>query len=777
VIGALAFRRAYRHVADVLRNADEKTFELVARGGLLDDATDEHVKKGIEAANKRQRKEGVSAYDRLRMVFRAKGDEDMRGEVTAIIAEMEIDKKQDSAVHLLHEARDRHSRAIADGLLQRVRAGRTLFYGADDFLASASFSLEDDTLLEIAVSETRRHDDRAEAAASVLGPRAVGRMIEFVLESKTQLRDPSGKYNQAAGDRYHDLLARIGHTPGASLIAAVRARSAQAGNEEISDLADLISRHPTGEGDRDRPFDADALTAIGALAEDWGNRMLASGDATRVELASIATLASKAPSVNLLPLLKRLLDENLRRYRAFRQEAQATGWRQGKVIDEARAPHTHEYQRAFHRINAPETSALMREYLHDEHFGQPAALVLAAQWTAANEPSDGKRFGGDVDFSRVEERRAARISDPAKTSAEADAIFGAIEPLIAAEATEDQKKHAVALGIVAARLPHGQRDTTIQRLISLSPRRSRAALLRNLILSGENIDIEMIQNGLAELFEAAKAQRWLLSQDGGYDLKEWLLLLPFANPPAEALAVVRGLPDDQRRVDHLEEMIRGFRTAPGHDAENVLFQLAEADPKLYLNRGWRDAAIGRGTLSAARRYVDLAANGAFEGSGTDGWYSARQLAGLMGEHLELRTHIYQLLRDGATTPGLALLAHAVAEAPDTEGLLLLIKIEIEHKRSFISWHAIEKVATEQRPSENWKGAYEVVPVPAVELRRKLLAITTDGGPTDVAARCLNQIDKIRDQYGTPDSEPRHPDLGSGKRWPIMMPDPDVSETG
>ncbi len=78
---------------------------------------------------------------------------------------------------------------------------------------------------------------------------------------------------------------------------------------------------------------------------------------------------------------------------------------------------------------------------------------------------------------------------------------------------------------------------------------------------------------------------------------------------------------------------------------------------------------------------------------------------------------------------------------------------------------------------NWKDAYDVLPVPAVELRRKLLVLTTDGGPTDAAARCLNEIDKMRDRYGTPESEPRHPDLASGKAWPIMTPDPDASETG
>jgi hypothetical protein len=547
-------------------------------------------------------------------------------------------------------------------------------------------------------------------------------MIQTVLKVKKRLRDASGKYDEAAGDRYHDLLARIGHTPGASLIAAVLVRSAQAGNEEMADLAELISRHPDSENDRDRPFNAHSLSAISALAEDWGNRMLASGDATRSQLVSMATLASRAPSVGLLRLLKRLLDENLRRYRAFREEAKATGWRQGKAVDEARTPHTHEYQRAFHTIKAPETAALMCEYLHDEHFGQHAALVLAAQWTAANEPSDGESFRSRVDFSRVAERRAARASDPAATSAEADAIFIAIEPLIAHEATEDQKKHAVALGVVAARLPHGQRDATIQKLISLAPRMSRAALLQNLILSGEGIELEMVKNGIAEVLEAAKTQSWILSE--GYELKEWLRLLPFANPVAEAFAVVRSLPEDQRRVDRLEEMIASFGTAPGDDAENVLFHLAEADPKLYANYAWRDAAIRRGTLSASRRFVDLVANGAFEGIGTDHWYLVHHLGGLIGEHPELRIHFYQLLRDGAITPGLALLAQAVAENPDADGLLLLIKIEIEHKRSFISRRTIENVVTEHVPSEGWKGTYNVVPVPAGELRRKLLAMTT-----------------------------------------------------
>jgi hypothetical protein len=765
VVDALAFRRADQHVAQVLRAADDKTFDLV-RHRLVEEVADEEVEKKIQAARARQPKER-STYARLRQIAYAQGDEDVSGELAAIIAEMKIDKEDRAEVHLLYEARKRQLRGIADGLLQRVRAGRTLFYGADDLLASAGLALEDDEFLRLALSETRR-DQRAEAAASVLGSECVGRMIEAVLEAKKHIRDENGKYNEAAGERYQELLARIAHTSGASLIAAVQARSTRAGNEEMADLADLITRHPDSDGDRGRPFDAEACAAIDALAEHWGNRMLVSADATRSQFASIAGLATRVRSVSLLPLLKRLLDENLCRYRAFREEAMATGWRPGPARDEAQATHTHEYFRAFQAINAPQTATLMRDYLHDQHFGELAAKILAAQWTALNEPRDERSvFRRGIDFSRVAEKRAACARHPAATSAEAEAIFSAIEHLITDEATEEQKKHAVALGIIAAALPHGQRDATIQKVISLASGRSRAALLRNLMLSGESIDIDLVKNGIVEVFEAAKTKKWILWD--GYDLGEWLRLLPFANRPSEVFDVVRGLPEHQSKSDPVEGVIAALSAATGEDAEKALFQFADADRRLYASREWREAVLRRGTPSAARQFVELAASGAFAHKGTDHRHMASEIGGLIAAFPELRTHVYHLLKDGAPTAGLTLLSEAVAEYPDTDGLLLLIKLEIQHNRSFMSWRTIESLVTEHVPSEDWQGAYNIVPVAAVDVRRKLLVITADGGPMDAAARCLRRIDEFRDDYGVPDSEPRHPDLASGRPWPIMIP--------
>jgi hypothetical protein len=97
----------------------------------------------------------------------------------------------------------------------------------------------------------------------------------------------------------------------------------------------------------------------------------------------------------------------------------------------------------------------------------------------------------------------------------------------------------------------------------------------------------------------------------------------------------------------------------------------------------------------------------------------------------------------------------------------LVDVDSKQQRSTLNWRTIEAVVTEHVPVENWSNAYNVVPVPATELRQALLARTVDGGPADAAARCLTAIDTIRDERGIPVSEPRHPNLASGKPWPIM----------
>lgn len=768
-VSAMSFRHAYRHVVNVLSTADDGTFDIIYRKNHLEEIDDEAVQDRLEAARARAGGK-VPEYERLRLLLDALDGKDQSANVTELVATIEIEPKLGFEVGLIYQAREKYEKAVALGLLRRLREGRELFYGAGNILAAAGIVVEDDAILDMVITPQTRMDSRAEAAASVLGPISLGKLIDAKFALLEEIRQ-FGKTNDILSHRYHDFRDRIAQTPGTSLIAAVQERATSASNEGICELAQLLSRDDD-EGESGRPFPREAGAVVVQLVEQWGERLIASGDdATRGQLSAIADLISHFPSVALLPMLKRLLDDELRRYRAFREQAETERWR-GNAANQARISYTRAYQRAFTAIKAPETTALMVSYLPDEDFGETAALVLKVQWILANEPMDDGRFRGSVNFSHVEEKRALRARDAAMTCNEAEAIFEAIAPLIAESATEAQKKLAIKLAIQAVRLPHGKRPDTIKTLLSIAPQEARSNCVLNLILSGETIPFNIVQTGINDVLEDAKKRNWILSD--GWQLKAWLLLLPFADHPVQLVDTIAALPPRQREPHLLEEMIRATENLQTIEIEEGLFKLAENDGAFYTNHAWRDAVRRRGTPTSARRYLDLVIEGKIDGR--DSFQISQEIAGLLSTHSELRDYVYSLLKNGIS-PKVALLARAVAEGNDPDGLLLLVDLEGRLQRPLIPWQTIRRAITEHVPSEHWRGAFDVLPVVATELRRKLLAMTTNGGPHDSAARVLREIDRVRDENGAPEDEPRHPDLASGKPWPILVPDPTAEDGG
>ena len=320
---------------------------------------------------------------------------------------------------------------------------------------------------------------------------------------------------------------------------------------------------------------------------------------------------------------------------------------------------------------------------------------------------------------------------------------------------------------VQSRRPHGEREETISRLIAHAATKRKLALLTNLVLAGEVIDVEHVAQEIANIIEhATRTGHWI----GGEDrtLQHWLRLLPFTTDPSRTVEIVRTLPERHRTPYDLEELLEALRDASGDDVEEVIFGLAEADRSLYVNRAWLDAALRRETRSSATRLLDLASQDAFKGEGnTSDRDIYTRLASLIDKFPDLRVHLYKLLENAIGGPGMRVLAQTVAENHDEEGLMQLMQLDIEHKHARTAWLAIERVLTRREPVEDSSGSYHVLPVAASEVRRKLLARTRDGGPDDIAAQYLNEIDELRDQFGTNESEPRHPDLGSRKAWPIV----------
>jgi hypothetical protein len=767
VIEALSFRRGDNHVARVLGSANDETIAMAADRDIIDIVEHEGVREMVARARKRLPIEPPSLVSRLRAIVNPMPGVDLTEDLIAIIAAEDLGAN-DFATSLVHDAIRMYPKAAAAGLLARVRAGQPLPYGSDDTLAAAQLSIDDDDeLLTLALSPTRDHGRDAHAATSVLGPAGVARLVDAYLETV-----PTVRTEVEASRRYRELQGRLGWASIDHLLAAVIARADGADNEIVFRLADLVRHRLVQPAQRGRALTTDVPATVAGLIATWAEQMLAT-DASRQQTASLAQLATVEPSPALLPIVKRLLDDELRRYRGFREAAAALHWRSSQAVQEAQSPLSHDYQAALAAIGTPDVVNLVADYLTDSEFGDKAALILADLWRRANDPPRPHHFG--LDLSRVAERRAERTGRPDATCPEAETILAVVEQILTSAPDEAQQRLAVRLAATALRLPHGQRPALLRTLIDLAPREHRANLLLSLVLSGEIIAFDDVAMGLAETYEAAKTQTWILTDNNAWALRDWLRLLPFVDRPLEILGLVAGLPEAQRRPRFLEDVVGGLAQAPSPETEAVLFALPKQDPAFYQERHWRETVLAFDTLSARCRLIDLIADGTYLRDAGDQWHMVRTIAGLVAETPDLRAYIYQLFDGLPQFPGLPRLAAIMAACADDNGVLILVRLENALGRGFLDQRAIEEAVTERRPYEGMRNAYDIVPRPAAALRASLLAMVTDGGRRDAAAQRLADIDLVRDEHGSPEYDPRHPDLASGRAWPII-PAPAFSGT-
>ena len=120
VAEALAFRRADRHVINVLQDADDQVFDRLAERSLFNHITEGSVAERLAAARERSRAQGFAPYDQLSVLLNGPEGDDTEAELAIAIAEVEITERNSGVANLIHRARERFPRAVAEGILARV---------------------------------------------------------------------------------------------------------------------------------------------------------------------------------------------------------------------------------------------------------------------------------------------------------------------------------------------------------------------------------------------------------------------------------------------------------------------------------------------------------------------------------------------------------------------------------------------------------------------------------------------------------------------------------
>ena len=767
VVESLYFRGAVQQTVRVLQNGPSKLWqELASRHPLTGIYnTDVATRMAVERR---------AAFERLenpghRLYFLLNDDVDgidTEQEVFKLLADPALDVRANAVGHALHQAYERYPSVTASALVRRIEQGFEIPFRAH-LLVQEQHVVTDMEPIGDMVNDATLDEQARRNAASIAGPVSIGRLIDAQLELDARAAsDPAARRSLAEQQRFLEVL--IITAPYSSLVAAVLARADTTDPRRIALFADLLASH-RGQDSAIRPpailGDAQKKQLADSLLR-WVPTMVDASDSTRAELAELARAIGSVGDARLAEALDRLLSEELRRWDISRAAFVASGYRD--QTSDARHSWTNWYQRAFIAIGSEQVKALLVQRLSRPEFGAEAASALLQLWEQQHPVTTPSTFSRTF-LREMAERRGRRLREH-PPAPEALAILDAVRSLLEG-GNEHEQLHAIRLAVAAFRMPCGDINALVRQLIELpAPLNLQQDLYIALALSGERLQADAIQTCIRALFAESVAKPWVLG-DNGSSFFRWVELLAFSERPAAILEEVTAL--DQ---PHLKQpyQLRGLMAALGASAEpeveDVLLQFATLIPRLAQQYEWLAALRTRGTQSSGRALLRLLRDGYFD---DHGYRDIEALGAYLGQlaksHQDFRAEMLGLLDHLDVGIPASVIERALLILSDTQSILSLVHF---YARTGDSGHGLymtlRKAVMDERPSAQISGALTLFPIPADDLRKCLFAIVlTQTSESCVAKKCLALIDQIRNDFGYPESEARHPDIRSGHPWPML----------
>ncbi len=769
----LQFRRADRHVARLLAEAHDETWALIARRGYAEEIRDPIAVERLRVERDKALAAVTNPLERLSLLLEQSPDYAERDAgITAAISDAAFPVRDQRGGSSLYHAQKRAPAAVLRGLRQRLEAGLDLPYHAEEFLNQ--LEVTDEGPIAAAILDISSNKSKPNALSVMAGPKTVGALVDKYLTCAKALK--TDRNNTALGDEYYHIRDRIAATRAPYFVAAVIAHAGTEDPDQISSLASLIFLHGDDNARKSHlPVDPAVRRQLIGILRGWVETVISSSNSKRYDLSEVSNAIGRFGFRELLPDLKRLLDEDLTRLKkAIAGNAKAGRRGDIEASSDARMRYGNQYGRAFSRLGGDEAAAVMAGYLEDRVFGFDASLVLKAI-------SDKQLNLPELSFHRrwpwldeVAAARAARAASPKPEPANAFAtpIFAAIDRLAKPKTDKGSQLLAIQLARVALAMPHSDQDALIARVMALpQPLKSKQELVAAIALDGQVLDVAVVMQGVDGWLEEAPNDAWQKRQQT-WEIEPWLELLPFTNRPD---SVIEGLTKVKafygtRWVKRWERVLSSVAAIPGSEGETLLAALARSHRDIAGDFEWMRAILGRDSLVAVLLYVELYIEGVF-GRGhhaVDPWHVSRELVEYVQKFPQLKAELkrrYEATAEGRTR---RMLEHFIGEVGDDENLIAMINKYAANEQTYDGRMAevVRAVALSREPVKDGSNSFYIYPASVAHIR-KLLFDLLRGTPwkATLAERCLTAIDELRDEYGIVANDTRHPDVLSEIPWP------------
>lgn len=761
ILEALQFRRADRHVKDILENACEKVWELLAQRNypcnLKDPQQNARLAKMREALIKNE-------TDPIKIINFLTADATSPGtneKITQLIQSQVFPATNEHIHFALHNAFKIYPEAVASGILQRIATGLQIPYRAEEYLDILP-SIDEGPIAAIALNSAT-DKSIARAACSIVGSLTVGRILDnlFVLHEK--FLSTNFHLNKEETEEYQRLSGAVLLSRQSSFLAALIERSDTTQLNQIEIMCDLLARH--GKEDEPTPLvvSVNFYTPLFNALKKWIKLALEARDSTQHLLSNIVRAIIRLPDASFVDDLYKMLKYELK------EQAQICSVSRTKRQITPQN-YTYQYRQAFAAIGNAHVITLMKNYLPDLHFGLIAAYTLM-DISNKSLPSDKTRtFTSWNDYSKVKKHTTQLHKQPTQSCGSAEEIIKVVITFGTSNSSNAEQIHAIKLAKVALSMHHRIPQIALETLYALPQKFSlKRELLTAVAMAGKIVPTNILNAGLQELLTDATTEPWRLDENTG-ELMDWIELYAFSDQPTAVIEAINSLPVNHQHPWQMDRLLKALGHSPNTDALLTLQALAKRDPQIKNQYGWLNAHFEIDTEASAYTLLDLLAVDNFleDKSNLNMWKLKNKLATLATRYPSLRNKM--LLRYETTTDLKIKTAieNVLIELADPSVLLALIQNITENPQSYVNKfsEAIRKIAIGQRQLINWPDAFEQFSVPLPELRKKLFEmLSTNDAKSVVAKACLITIEKIRDEYGRTTDEERHPDIRSGCPWP------------
>ncbi|WP_143043191.1 NACHT domain-containing protein [Myxococcus virescens] len=764
VVQSLEFRRADRHVNQILQTAQEAVWTALGNARypetFADDVLNERLLQSREVARR-------SETCPLRLLARYLWDRppDAATRVTEIIASPQFQIEGVNAQHILADAFDAFPDAVASGVIQRIVLGFPLPFRATSYLGNVPL-VDHGPLVDTVLAPTTP-DSHLQVGVAVVGSGIVGNLMDRLFELDEQ-REKTNRHDQALLDAHSRLRRAILETRQEAFIPALLLRAAQKQPHRIGLMAELLAQHGNRDSNRRPPIASEHRLALRHVLQQWGEVLFHAPAPVRYDCSRLALAAERLADPELSEPILRLLERDLTDWFAARSAyfSQPRGSMPGDVS----TSYSNVYAQAFQSMRRDGAIAALMKGLTDMRWGLNAAGALLGIWILDHSPGKANRYSDWRDFSRHWPRQLERQQSviPLPTSEFAERIFEVVREFGRESNSEAEQQYAINLAVTGLALPHGSKREIIDSLLVLpQPMASKLRLLVAVAKAGEILPSDLLFEGVVNLLTAARNQPWRLDASSG-DLMGWLELFSFSDDPVKVLDAIALLPEYHRRPSQLERLCAALPYGNPDKSIEVLHQLAERDPAFEQHSGWLKAMIDLDTESSALAILSRLCDGRL-GKINDLSLSAAMTVWAKKYPVlrEVMIRQCEILPDGEAR---LVVERTLSELSDDVAFMALFgRCSAECRSVHGLLRQVRRLAIGTRPSEKWQGVYEEYGLPLVELRALLFGMTGTGdGRARVAEQCLIEIDECRDKYGRILEEPRHPDISAGRPWPLTV---------